>query len=227
MAIKLKRLLIESDEFDDRALEDLKGVEAIVQYLQDHGKDPKVVSLAGDQYVIYDDMILDPEWPWAKKKNDWLYRTEASRLRERLAAEFEDRFNKKFWERPELLFHGTPKENVETIDREGLTMQHKSRGMSNKHIRAAVFTELSPEYCEYHYGPAVFEINTVQMKADGFMPQVEKEPNHLESDILNLIAHKIEAWEEDQDLANAFSEGTSEDTIIIYANIPPKYLKLL
>lgn len=30
MAIKLKRLLVETDEFDDRALEDLEGLEAIV-----------------------------------------------------------------------------------------------------------------------------------------------------------------------------------------------------
>lgn len=227
MAIKIKRLLIESDEFDDRELEDLEGVENIMQYLQAHGKDAKVVDLAGDHYVVYDDMIVDPDWPWARKKDDWLYRTEASRLRERLAAEFEDRFNKQFWQRPEPLFHGTPTENVEDIKREGLTMQHKSRGLSNRSIRAAVFTERSPEYCGYNYGPAVFEIDTIQMKKDGFMPRVEKEPNHLESDILNFIAHKIGAWDEDQDLANAFSEGTSEDTVIIYADIPPKYLKLL
>ena len=44
---------------------------------------------------------------------------------------------------------------------------------------------------------------------------------------MNFLARKIGAWEEDMDLANSFSEGTTDDTVIIYDNIPPKYLKLL
>jgi hypothetical protein len=227
MEIKLKRLLIETDEFDDRELEDLEGVDAIVQYLQAHGKEPQVVDLAGSKYVLYDDMIVEPDWPWPKKKEQWLYDNSARQLRDQLMDEIERRFNDRFWKHPEPLYHGTPKENVESIQREGLKMKHISRGFSNRHIHAAVFTEMNPEYCQYHYGPEVFMIDTPQMKADGFMPRVEKEPNHLESEVLNAMAHKIGAWEDDKDLANPMSEGTSEDTVIIFSNIPPKYLKLL
>lgn len=225
--IKLKRLITESEEFDDRALEDLEGIEAIVQYLTQYGKQPEVINLAGSQYVIYDDMIVDPDWPWPTKKDEWLYKTDAQRLISALTDEVEERFNAAFWQRPEPLFHGTPKENVESIQREGLKMQHISRGLANRHIRSAVFTEKNPEFCGYHYGPEVFEIDTNAMKADGFMPQVTKEPNHIESEVMNLIARKIKAWDEEKDLANSYSEGTTEETIIIYDNIPPKYLKLL
>jgi hypothetical protein len=106
-------------------------------------------------------------------------------------------------------------------------MRHLSRGLANRHIRAAVFTAQSPEFCMQYYGPEVFVINTSQMKIDGFMPMVTKEPNHTEADVINFIADKIKAWDDNRDLANANSEGTTDDTVIVYSNIPPKYLTLL
>lgn len=222
--LKLKTLLAEGY---DPEIEDLEGADAIMQYLVAQGKEPQLISLGTDQYIIWDDNIIDPEYPIVEKKKDWLYGNSAWRLREFMSSEIEDRFNKRFWEHPEPLYHGTPKENVESIKREGLKKQHKSRGLSNRKITAAVFTERSPDYCGFHYGPAVFEIDTPQMKVDGFMPYVTKEPNHLDSDVINFLAHKIGAWDDEQDLSQAWSEGTSEDTIILYTDIPPKYLRLL
>jgi hypothetical protein len=229
--MKLKTLIVESEEldYDEDVLESLEGVEAIMAYLTQHGKEPRVIDLAGDKYIIWDDKIIDPDWPEVEDKSDWVWSTQAQRLRERLRDKLEDEFNQRYWERPEGLYHGTPKENVESIQRDGLKMQHKSRGLSNRHITRAVFTEQEPSYCQYHYGPEVFFIDTNAMKKDGFMPRVEKEPNHIEADVVNFLAHKIGAWDEsgDRDWANSMSEGTTENTIIVYADIPAKYLKLL
>jgi hypothetical protein len=227
--IKLKQLIIESEDYDEDEIENLEGLEAIVQYLQAHDKEPQIIDLGGEKYIIWDDNIIDPDWSRVHKKSDWVWDTSAQRLRERLRDTLEDKFNARFWERPEPLYHGTPKENVEKIQQEGLKMQHKSRGLSNRHISRAIFTEQEPEYCQCHYGPEVFQIDTITMKQDGFMPRVEKEPNHVEADVINFLAHKIGAWDEqgDRDWANSQSEGTTENTIILYANIPPKYLKLL
>ncbi len=225
--IKLKKLIVESDEYDAREIEDLEGIETIVQYLTDHDKEPEIIDLGGDKYVIWDNNIVDPEFPIVEEKSDWVWIPSARRLREKLTDMIEERFNRMFWENPEPLYHGTPEENVETIKREGIKRQHKSRGLANRHIHSAVFTEKSPDYCQYHYGPEVFMIDTFAMKRDGFMPQVVKEPNHVESDVINFLAHKIGAWEEDRDYAQSQSEGTTEDTIIIYADIPPKYVTLL
>ena len=227
--IRLKKLIIESEDYDEDEIENLEGIDVIMQYLQAHGKEPQIIDLAGENYIIWDDNILDPDWPKVQTKSDWLWDHSAWRLRERIRDLIEDRFNQAYWERPEPLYHGTPKENVQSIQQDGLKMQHKSRGLSNRNIHRAVFTEQEPEYCQYHYGPEVFEINTPAMKADGFMPRVEKEPNHVEADVINALAHKIGAWDEqgDRDWANSQSEGTTEGTIILYADIPPKYLKLL
>lgn len=226
--VQRKMKLKEADEdVDDYEIEDLQGKDAILQYLTAHGQSPEVVDLGGTEYIIWDDNIVDPEWPYVKDKDDWIYSTEGLRLIMRLKGMMEDKFNKNFWERPEVLFHATPRENVENIRKEGLKAMHKSRGFSNKNIHAAVFTSTSPEWITIHYGPVVVTIRTDLMKKDGFMPYVTKEPNHTEAEVIDFIAGKIKAWEPGtKDLSNAYSEGTTEDTVIVYASIPPKYLEI-
>jgi hypothetical protein len=211
-------------EVDGTDLEDLQGKDAIIQYLQAHDKDPKIVKLGTDEYIIWDDNILDPEWPTVKKKANWMYDSEVQKLVERLKDVVEEKFNDRFWNRPELLFHGTPKENLEIIKHEGLKAMHKTRGMSNKYIRSAVFTSTEPDWISYYYGPVVVTIQTGLMKKDGFMPMVTKEPNHTYDEVMNFIAHKIGAWDENHDESSARSEGTTDDTVIIYSSIPLKYL---
>jgi len=220
--IKLKKILEEVDHFE---LEDLQGKDAILQYLQAHGKDPQLITLGSDEYIIWDDNIIDPEMPYVKEKRRWIYDSEGQRLISRLTDAWEEKFNARFWEHPEILFHATPTENVEAIKREGLKLQHKSRGMANRHIRGAVFTSTESDWITHSYGPSVITINTRLMKADGFMPHVGKEPNHVEGEVTDFVAGKIGAWEEGHhDLSNARSEGTTDDTVIVYSAIPPKYL---
>lgn len=227
--IKLKEIISPSgsENYNERDIEDFESKEEILAYLAHHGKEAQVIQLGKEEYIIWDDKIVDPEFPRVQEKREWVWDHSAWRIREALQDLIEERFNAAFWMHPEPLYHGTPEENVESIKNFGIRMQHKSRGLSNRHISQAVFTEKSPEFCRYHYGPAVFEINTPQMKADGFMPVVTKEPNHIESDVVNFLAHKIGAWtpDEDRDFAQSQFEGTTEDTIIVYDNIPAKYVK--
>jgi hypothetical protein len=220
--IKLKKIL--NEEVDNYELEELVGKEAILQYLQAHGEQPEVVVLGTDEYIIWDDNIVDVEYPVVKEKQDWLYRSEGQRLVSRLTDAFEEEFNRRFWERPERLFHATPTENVENIKQHGLQAQHKSRGLANRHIRQAVFTSTEPDWITQSYGPSVVTIHTDLMKQDGFMPMVTKEPNHVEADVTNFIANKIKAWDDDRASSNAQSEGTTDDTIIIHSAVPAKYL---
>ena len=219
--IKLKRLL---KEVEDSEIEDLQGKDAILQYLVAHGKEPQVIDLGGTEYIIWDDSIVDAEWPYVKEKNDWIYGTEGQRLISRLIGAFDDKFNERFWEHPERLFHATPTENVENIKANGLSSQHKSRGFANKHIRAAVFTSTEPDWITHSYGPSVITIHTDLMKKDGFTPYVTKEPNHIEADVTNFVARKIGAWKDEMDLSNSRSEGTTDDTVIIHSPVPAKYL---
>ena len=225
--VKKKMNIREADDIDDFELEELQGKEAIMQYLTDHGKSPEVVELGKDEYIIWDDFIVDPEYPNVEEKGDWIYGMQGIRLVSELKDMMEDRFNAFFWKHPEMLFHATPRENVEDIRKDGIKAMHKSRGFSNKNIHAAVFTSTEPDWIGFHYGPAVIGIRTDLMKKDGVMPYVTKEPNHTEAEVMDFIAGKIKAWEPgSKDLSNAYSEGTTEDTVIVYASIPPKYLEI-
>lgn len=220
--IKLKHLIKE----DDSELEDLEGTEAITNYLTTHGKAFEIIKLGDYEYIIWDDNIIDPEFPRVKKKSEWVYSNEGQRLVNAMTGAIEDKFNIEFWKHPQVLFHATPTANVADIKVNGLKATHKSRGMANRHIRTAVFTSTEPDWITQSYGPSVITINTKLMKQEGFMPYVTKEPNHTESDVINFLLRKIKAPERDldRDYANASSEGTTDDTVIVYSAIPAKYL---
>jgi len=215
------------EEVDRFELEDLEGKDAILQYLTSNGKDAEVVDLGGTEYIIWNDNIINLEWPNVKEKKHWIYSTECQRLVGELTGMVEDKFNAFFWQHPEVLFHATVQENVEDIRKKGLLAIHKGRGMSNRHIHYAVFTSTEPDWITHVYGPVVITIRTDLMKKDGFTPYVTKEPNHTEAEVIDFIAGKIKAWEPGtHDLSNAYSEGTTEDTVIIYESVPPKYLEV-
>ena len=220
--IKL-RLLIE-ETIDATELEKLEGnAPSILQYLDFQGKSAELIKLGTDEYIIWDDNIVDPNYINIKKKENWIYDSEGQRLIRNLIGAFEDKFNTQFWNYPQILYHATPTENVGQIKQDGLKAIHLSRGLSNRHIKSAVFTSTEPE-CIGSYGPSIITINTKLMKEDGFTPYVTKEPNHVESDVTNFIARKIGAWEDDKELSNGHSEGTDDYTVIVHSPIPPKYL---
>ncbi len=220
--IKLKHLIKE----DDSELEDLEGVEPIMQYLQGHGKSPELIKLGTEELIIWDDNIIDPEFPRVKKKADWIYSMGGRKLASAMTGAIEDKFNAEFWKHPQTLFHATPTNNVENIKVNGLSAVHKSRGMANKHIRSAVFTSTEPDWITHSYGPSVITIHTDLMKKDGVMPYVSKEPNHTEHEVIMFLLRKIKASdrEMERDYSSAQSEGTTDDTIIIYSPVPAKYL---
>jgi len=219
---KLKQLLCE--EIDHYEIEDFRGIDPIVQYLTDHDEEPEVIKLGSMECVIWGNYIIDdPDFPDVQEKQDWLWSTSGQRLVKEMMDLMDDKFNQQFWERPEYLYHGTPSENVDNIKQKGLSAEHKSRGLANRHINRAVFTSTEHDGVVLHYGDSVIEINTIQMKNDGFMPHVTKEPNHEESDVINFIARKI-GMDDERDHSMSNSEGTTDDTRIVHDGIPPKYL---
>lgn len=132
-------------------------------------------------------------------------------------------FNKDFWESPpQFLYHGTQDEYIPDIMREGLEPRDETRGISNRHTGAAVFTSLNEEYAEYHYGTAI-EINVAAMKADGYTPDVGQEGPLEEAELYDALAHKL-GLEEYQ---HETEHGLDPDTVVIYGPIPPKYLRVL
>ncbi len=133
-----------------------------------------------------------------------------------------DNFNESFWKAPELLYHGTSDKNAKSIMKIGLKPSFETRGLNNSHIGNAIFTSSNSEFVQ-DYGDVVIEINTIKMKEDGFMPEVNLEPEVLEYEHANILYGFFDI-EYSGDISDS---GISPETIIIYEAIPPKYLKIV
>lgn len=145
---------------------------------------------------------------------------------------YSDNFNDLFWKYPQYLFHCTPEENKESIITNGIGMKNKSRGFSsNRHIGSAVFTTSEEEEIptlQDSYGPVVFLINTPQMKKDGYIPMVEKEPDWMKAEKISFVLKKLGYSDEKAETSRFVdsSEGTTPYTVILYGNVPPQYLSI-
>ncbi len=149
--------------------------------------------------------------------------------------EYNDDFNKLFWSQRYVptLYHCTTEENYEQIKVEGLKKKSNTRGaISNRHIGPAIFTTQEEEVIgtfQRSYGPIVIAINTKAMKTDRFMPIVEMEPDWARAMMLSFVLQKI-GYPDDKTDVSLFidsSDQTSQYTVIIYSNIPVKYLSLV
>ena len=174
--------------------------------------------------VIYDTTLYvtnepNDSWPRIEEANEWINSMSEMDLEAYIPEEEHN-----FWESPEYLYHATNIDDIESIKRTGLRTEDRTRGISNRGMGAAIFTSFSPEDISM-YGDIIIEIDTVQMKKDGYMPRVSGESPLEESDRKSQLAYIIglENYIPDE----YAGEGYSYSTIAIYGNIPRKYLKII
>jgi hypothetical protein len=140
-------------------------------------------------------------------------------------------FNDDFWRFPHTLYHCTSPENVPLIQQDGIKAKNETRGLTNRGTNAAIFTTMEWEEVsslQSSYGSAVFEINTKLMKADGFMPEVSKEPEWERAHKLSFVFQKL-GEPENRTYPERFvdsSDGVSDYTVIIHGSVPAKYVSL-
>ena len=138
-------------------------------------------------------------------------------------------FNKLFWQYPHTLFHCTTPEKYELIKSSGkLKPMNITRGINNRSVVSSIFTTM--EDCEIEllrqsYGNIVIQINTQQMKKDGFIPFVSKEPEVEEAEKLSFVFTKLGQEKEVSTFIDSGC-GISEYTVIVYESVPMKYLSL-
>jgi len=132
-----------------------------------------------------------------------------------------ERFNREFWESPSTLYHNTTEENADGIEEDGLEARDMSRGLTNRDTGAAVFTTSNPDEAVYgSYGPVTFEIDTDAMRRDGYKPFVAQEGPVLEYELQGALAHALgSTWQPE------IEQGLSFDTVVVFGDIPAKYLE--
>ena len=208
-------------------LDEVRSKEELVILLNRFKMDWEEINLA-ETSIIKVDMkpnifiIDDFNYPTLHEANDWLY---SIKIDDYIPPRD---FSKEFWDglgNNFVVYHATNRDNVESIQQNGINMRSESRGINNRNTGDAVFTSDNPDDIS-SYGDAIFEINLSNMKKDGYMPTVSEEEPLEEANRLDALARKIGL--ENFNSADGYSsEGLYPSTIIIFGAIPPKYLRLM
>jgi hypothetical protein len=127
-----------------------------------------------------------------------------------------------FWENPPTLYHGTARENIDEIMRDGLDPRDRTRGIANKWTGSAVFMSDNPDSSPSYY-EVLLEIDTEAMKADGYTPNMEKEEPITEAAFREAAANALGIEEYYADVES----GIEYDTVLSRDPIPAKYLRVL
>lgn len=138
-----------------------------------------------------------------------------------LGEDIDEELNKDFWRNPFPLYHGTRKKNVEDIKEDGLEPALDSRGLTNKNVGSAVFLTTDKSMAN-SYGDVLITVDTKQMKKDGLKHRVSYEPAASEKIGIEKLAQFIGL--KNFYYSSGFHDEETEDTIIMYGDIPAKYL---
>lgn len=128
---------------------------------------------------------------------------------------------KTFWSPGVVVYHATDPENYDSIMRNGLNTDCKTRGLANRHVGCALFTSFEPESLD-SYGNLVFEIDIGAMARDGIAYQVEREPGFDELDALKVLYALLG---QDSDYLEHEDKSLDPSSVIIYGSVDPKYIK--
>lgn len=170
-------------------------------------------------YQSNDIFLVDPEYPKLQNPKEWL-----SNINDVWSYVDNGNFNKEYWDEignGSVVYHGTRKDNLNSILKNGLNPRNETRGIANRSTGASVFTSDNPETPASYYD-IVLEINVGQMKADGYMPQVSLEEPIEEAKGYELLAWKIGI----QDYFHEVEQGLDAGTVIFYDAIPAKYIRV-
>lgn len=124
---------------------------------------------------------------------------------------------------PSVVYHGTPKENVEDILREGFECRSDSRGISNRGVGCAVFTTSEESEAE-EYGE-VLRIDIGAMERDGVLPRISQEPEVEYYNACDAFASRFGLYLGDSVFYDV-EQGMSPNTFILHGPVPPEYIKL-
>jgi len=209
------------DEFED-LVNDAGTERRLIAIFKKCNKDFDVIETpAGNLFVVnFDGVLHVVDDFYIQRAEEWLMdQVNGGKVENYITL---SDFNKEFWESADgvLVYHGTYRDRVEDIQKEGLQPRYETRGLENRGMGDAVFTSPDHETASGYY-EVVIEINVGAMKADGYMPEVSMEGPIEEKEAAEALAHLIglEDWYVD------IEAGYDTGTVAFYGVIPPKYLR--
>jgi hypothetical protein len=195
----------------------------ISQRLASMGYKSSIVDLYDlGKFVVVEDKIFDDNG-YGRDISDFLWGLSSNDLdlySECIDADINE------WENVGLAYHGTPVENAESIEANGIEARNESRGTTNAWTGAAVFMSENINQVDSH-GGAIFEIDLDSMKRDGYTPHLQREDSISEGRIRTMIGREIGLDDiKLEEYSGQHSwDGIFNDTLVLYGDIPRKYIK--
>lgn len=227
-------------EFDEKAEslnllddEDILGMivdklswEHGLQFLidQDYTADLKILP-NGEKVLVTENYIFDG-WNMTDDKEAWVWDYNYIDLLDMYNYDPEE-WSRDFWRSigpRSKVWHNTIEDRWEEIEESGeLRVARETRGITNRSTNAAIFVTTNPDEAAYGtYGPVELEIDLYAMKRDRYMPMVVEEEPVVEQRYRDALAHLLDIELYDSHIN---MDGISYDTLIIYDDIPLKYIE--
>jgi len=151
------------------------------------------------------------EYPQIEDAQEWI-----DQLSDDTVEEYFSKYNINIWDEVGpgfIVYHGTNKDNVNDILKNGIEARNMSRGISNRGTGNAVFTSQNPEIA-YNAYDKVFLIDMGAIKEDSYTPMLSRETALEDSKNRDQLASLISFQKY---IRNEYSsEGFDEETIIIH-----------
>lgn len=186
------------------------------------GKDESIVVFDNGWVLINDDLLKDDN-----EKQEYISQLDGMGVYQITGIDLAELEEKELNENPPgYLYHGTSEGAWEMIQESGaLRVKSDTRGMANVHTRAAIFTFEDEEAAfnsSYNDG-VVLRIDIGRFVKDGNEVKLSREEPLIEEREKGMLAHLIGFNEYIPE--EYTSDGLSDDTILIFNNIPLKYVE--
>lgn len=236
--VRFKSIILE--DIVPSKIEELDGKEEVKSYLKSIDVDfhkesinnKSIFILFREGYIIE----FEGQFPVVYELKRFIREKSSSRhFYDFTGVDWRKHYTNEFWENvgtiPDYnkLYHATKEKYVDDILKNGLKAKNKTRIPTSKIRKNAVFAVLNPSMLQDEvYGGKVIIIDTLKMKNDGFTPLVGREKDWERQDRARYLQSKLNIYGQIERMVPAGEGGSGSwrDTIVIYDDIPPKYISL-
>lgn len=237
--MKFSKLIRE--EIAPSVIEGLDGPGGVVDYLEDMGIDYRQESINGNTILIAGKgqhiVEFEGKFPVVSTLEEFIQEKSSNRFfSEFTGIDWREYYTEEFWDMVGTiseyneLYHATEQSNVESILDDGIHATNQTRIPTSKIRQRAVFAVKDYGFLEDEvYGGAIFAIDALGMKKDGFTPRVGREKDWERQDRAMFLKSKLNLYGPIQQIVPAGEGGTGSwpGTVVIYRGVPAKYVSLI
>lgn len=222
-------------------IEDLSGRDEVISYLNKFEIDYRTESINNKKILIIGSrqhiVEFEGEYPVVYELERFLReKTNSRNFSDFTGIDWRRYYTQQFWDNVgkihefNELYHATEKQYVDDILENGLKATNQTRIPTLKIRKRAVFAVKDVGFLQDGtYGEETLAIDMIKMKNDGNTPPVGREKDWERQDRALFLKNELNIYGQIQQMFPAGQRGTGSwrDTVVIYSDVPAKYISLV